>query len=177
MIQPEFTTEELATEEWRDVVGFERFYQVSNLGRVRRLHHDKKKRTAPFRLLKMGPARGGYHKVVLSVRQVHTTKTVHSIVAAAFIGPRPEGKEPNHIDFVRSNNRALNLEYLTRQENNLHSLGNRLRGERHPNSAITNDLAKQIKSAEGSARMVAERLNVSANVVQAIRSGRHWRHV
>lgn len=134
MTNPEFTPEELASEEWRDAVGFEGFYQVSNLGQIRRLRHDKKKRTAPFRLLRPGYARGNYRKVTLSVFQAHTTKMVHQLVTAAFIGPCPDGKFPNHIDFVRYNNRSSNLEYLTRKENAQHSIGNYRRGESNGNS-------------------------------------------
>jgi hypothetical protein len=42
---------------------------------------------------------------------------VHALVAAAFIGPYPEGKVINHIDHRRTNNAASNLEYVTQAEN------------------------------------------------------------
>ena len=46
---------------------------------------------------------------------------MHSLVALVFIGPRPEGKQINHIDGVRPNNSANNLEYVTPSENNFHA--------------------------------------------------------
>lgn len=72
---------------------------------------------------------GGYLKVkVIDIDGVVWTVKVHALVAAAFIGERPEGLDVNHKDGDKTNNRACNLEYVTRSENVLHSfdvLGNR----------------------------------------------------
>lgn len=111
---------------WRDVVGFEDAYQVSNLGRVRSksrvvimsashksVEHVSRRKG---RLLRPGRASNGYFTVALGR---NNSRTVHSLVAETFIGPCPEGHEVLHIDGTRTNNCAYNLRYGTRSENML----------------------------------------------------------
>lgn len=98
------------TEEiWKPVVGFEGLYEVSNLGRVRSFA-----RGAKGRILRPGKSSGGHFSVVLGRGN---TRTVHSLVADAFIGPRPPGREVRHKDGKHLNNVNTNLEYATRSRN------------------------------------------------------------
>ena len=100
-------------EEWRDIAGYEGAYQVSSLGRVRSLpgwHRGG-------RVLKLGlSGRVGnqYYNVVLHGRY---TKSVHVLVAEAFIGPRPPKTDVCHNNGNRLDNRVENLRYGTRAEN------------------------------------------------------------
>lgn len=68
------------------------------------------------------------------------TKLAHTIVAEAYIGPRKEGYEVDHINNIRSDNRVCNLQYLTKSENNqkAYDSGNRdfLFGDTNPNSLV-----------------------------------------
>lgn len=94
-------------EKWRPVVGYEGLYEVSNLGRVRRI-----------RIVEPTKKKHGYMQISLvdkdGVRKLHR---LHRIVAAAFI-PNPEGKpQVNHRDENPENNRADNLEWATAEEN------------------------------------------------------------
>lgn len=88
-------------------------YEVSDQGRVRR--------TQTGRVLKGRLTRKGYRIVDLCVGGVHDDKTVHSLVAAAFLGPRPIGLSIDHVSGVKTDNRAVNLEYVTASENMLRS--------------------------------------------------------
>lgn len=106
-------------EEWRDVVGYEGYYQVSSIGRVRRVRKYIYKILAPA----IQPHRG-YPYVALCVNSKVKTFQVHKLVAEAFIGPCPEGYEVNHKDSDRANSMVNNLEYVTRRENILHSVAN-----------------------------------------------------
>lgn len=107
------------SERWLPVVGFPN-YMVSDLGRVRSLDHEvwggprAGFYTKPGRLLKPGIASNGYPTVALGRGN---TRTVHSLVAGAFIEPCPEGMEVRHKDGNRKNPRLANLEYGTRSEN------------------------------------------------------------
>lgn len=85
----------MMNERWRDVVGFEGEYQVSDQGRVRSLDRERDNlltggvSVIPGRVLKGRKNRGGYAQVNLSVRQKTTTRPVHRLVAEAFI-PNPD---------------------------------------------------------------------------------------
>lgn len=71
------------------------------------------------RVLRRTPGSHGYLSVVLKDMDRRQNRTVHSLVAAAFYGPRPEGMETRHLDGNPANNRVENLRYGTQSENNL----------------------------------------------------------
>jgi hypothetical protein len=93
-------------ETWKSVVGHAG-YEVSDLGRV-------KSSLRGGRILRPGIASNGYPTVALGRGK---TRTIHSLVAEAFIGPRPDGQEVRHKDGNRRNPAALNLSYGTRTQN------------------------------------------------------------
>lgn len=105
-------------EEWRAVVGYEGVYEVSDKGGVRSLpRHDRMGRPVKGGPLSTKPGNIGYPVVSLWKNGEGTTVTVHSLVAEAFIGPRPEGMDVAHRDGTRTNNSVENLRYLSRQDN------------------------------------------------------------
>lgn len=112
------------TEEWKVIPGFEGRYSVSNMGRVK-VHEsylnasNGNKRRKPEKILKPNRNNSGYRTVGLGRRVDGTrrTKTIHKLVAIAFV-PNPDGKPViNHKDENKDNNRADNLEWCTYKEN------------------------------------------------------------
>jgi NUMOD4 motif/HNH endonuclease len=110
------------SEQWRDVPGFEGVYQVSDQGRVRsldrisvRVGHNGKQQQHRLRGRILRPSRipSGHVQVMGNVG----SKKVHSLVALAFIGPRPPDKEVRHLNGIPVDNRLENLEYATRSRN------------------------------------------------------------
>lgn len=110
----------MSDEEWRPVPDWPG-YQVSSVGRVLSL-----KRGEPL-LMTMYLVRG-YRRVSLSKPGGRRLAGVHSLVAAAFIGPRPDGLEIRHLNGDPLDNVVTNLTYGTRSEN----MQDRLRHGRHP---------------------------------------------
>lgn len=112
-------------EEWKPVPGYEGHYEVSSEGRVRSLRRELYSdrwagyRTIGERIMKPTPGGTiGYLSVDLRLNRQRKTHTVHTLVAAAFLGPRPEGMDVMHADDDPQNNRLENLSYGTRSENN-----------------------------------------------------------
>lgn len=111
-------------EEWRPVVGWGEFYEVSNLGRVRSLDRvflckDGRHRGRQGRILslKARAKQGGYPLVSLHAGGYTRTAKVHLLVAYAFLGPRPSGLRVRHRDGNPLNNKVDNLCYGTQSQN------------------------------------------------------------
>lgn len=100
-------------ERWASIIGWEGLYEVSDLGNVRQIGRGK--RRVAGQVLRPHLRPDGYKSVILSERKKgrRHQMLVHRLVAAAFLGPCPVGFYVDHIDGVRSNEAAVNLEYVT----------------------------------------------------------------
>lgn len=114
---------------WKPIVGFEGFYEVSNLGRVRsidRITTDSLGRSYFTKgvILKWTSNRGGYPIVGLSLHGKYYSRTIHRLVAEAFIGNPNNLPSINHKDEDKTNNRVENLEFCTVKYNNNYGIHN-----------------------------------------------------
>lgn len=100
---------------WKDVKGYEGKYQISNLGRVKSLNYARRKQV---RILRPGiQKKTGYISVSLLKEGKQKTKTIHRLVAEAFI-PNPKNlKQINHKDENKQNNCVNNLEWCSAKYN------------------------------------------------------------
>jgi DNA-binding transcriptional regulator YiaG len=201
-------------ETWRDVVGFESTYQVSDVGQVRSLRPpnfsqrrfneadvaemrrltaegvsarkialvfgvsqtviSKILRGAAYKnticVLRPAVRRDGYRFVTLSVDNKHFHKTVHGLVAEAFIGKRPKGHHVNHKDGDKTNNAVSNLEYVTPSGNARHSRAILENAEKlNPDKVrkIRDEVKKGVPRKE-----IARKFNISVHLVNAV-----WRKI
>lgn len=133
-------------ENWKPVVGYEGFYEVSDLGRIRRVDSrvnsgikHSNSRMVKGRVLKTHLKRNGYLSVDLSVNNKVKTISVHRLVAEAFL-PKIEGKtQVNHINLNKQDNRVSNLEWCTSEENKDHA---------HRNGKFYNPYKKPIRCVD-----------------------------
>ena len=116
------------TEEWRPIIDGD--YAVSSLGRVRREKPGRK--TWPGKIIRSSSTPTGYLTHTLCLAGKPRTYYVHQLVALAFIGPRPIGKDINHKDGVKHHNAYENLEYVSRKENMAHAHAMGLVPKREP---------------------------------------------
>jgi DNA-binding transcriptional regulator YiaG len=112
-------------------------------------------------------------------------KYVHRLVAEAFLGPCPEGKNVNHKDGNKFNNELSNLEYITPREQNKHAIINGLfvpvHGEKHFYSRLTELDVIWIRDMHErellSMNKMAKALGVSSSTVAQVVKGKTWKHV
>lgn len=112
---------------WKDIVGYEGLYQVSNLGNIKTLKKttiNKRGIAQSFeeKLMKMVLSNRGYLRVGLVKNRKQSLCSVHRIVAIAFILNPIKKQQVNHIDGNTQNNHVANLEWATPSENALHSI-------------------------------------------------------
>ena len=161
-------------EVWLPVVEHEG-YEVSSLGRIASIQKGE-------RFVRKPNSATVYLSVSFKKRPEdsgQTSKNIHSVVAEAFIGPRPEGMVVRHIDGNRYNNAASNLAYGTPNENVYDSVkhktykgsknGRAVLDERHV-FLIRMLLDKGINCSE-----LSRQLKVSVGTIHAIKTGRNWK--
>lgn len=107
-------------ETWKDIIGLEGLYQVSDLGRVKSLgRKDFAGRNRKEKFLRPGIDSSGYLSVVLLNLKIQKTKRIHKLVAITFLDHEPCKYEKviNHKNFIKTDNRLENLEIVTHREN------------------------------------------------------------
>ena len=113
-------------EKWKDIVGYENYYQVSNLGNIRsvnRITFDGRKLKG--KPIKLSINKFGYEKFNVSTKKGQKQLRVHRCVLQSF-NPINENLIVNHIDGVKTNNKLENLEWCTDSENKFHAYANGL---------------------------------------------------
>ncbi|ANA85385.1 HNH endonuclease [Gordonia phage Phlop] len=169
----------MSDELWRSAVGFAN-YEVSNLGRVRRVTGGRGVRAG--RVLRPQKQPNGYLCVTLWQDGVSTRRTVHTLVYEAFVGVRSAGVEINHLDGVKANNATTNLQGCTSAQNKAHAVANGLAatGLRNGATKLRADQVIAIRAAAASGRSqrsIAAEFGVSQGHVSDIVRGRKRRTV
>ena len=166
-------------EHWRDIPGYNGEYKISNFGRVLSLKGSRERIRPSFKNSR------GYSVISLSKNGVHKTFKIHRLVAESFIQNPEKLSEINHIDGNKQNNRAENLEWVTRKENIRHSievLGNKPKGPLQPRKVrcvetgvIYDSLKDAASSVNGASSNLCNMLN--GNNRSKRFGGFHWEYV
>jgi NUMOD4 motif-containing protein/HNH endonuclease len=173
---------------WKQVVGWEGWYEVSEHGDVRSVERTSYRRDGTVqtwrgRNLRTYATQKGYLLVRLSRPDKRATERVHRLVALAFLPEAHTTETINHKDGVKTNNAWSNLEWTTRRENTLHSIANNLGnyippaifGMRNGAARLTPEKVAFIRSAiDRSDRSLAKELGVDKATIGDARRGVTW---
>lgn len=181
--------EDLPDEEWKDVIGYEGFYQISNMGRVKSLERNiiqwrggniyKRKR-----ILIQSFNRDGYLHVKFHKAGKKCNKSVHRLVGQYFVGNKNNYSDINHKKGVKMDNRASELEWCTKSQNTQHAydtgLKKKLLGEQTGSSKLKENQVKDIRIfiKEGvPLKDIAAKFNVKYCAIWDIKNNKRWTHI
>ena len=175
-----FSSEELANEIWKPVIGWEGIYSVSNLGRLRR--DSGGERIVQGRILR-GMSVLGYRVIDLRHKEsgIKRKVLIHRLVVENFIGTIQEGLFVNHKNGIKHDNRVENLEIVTREENIAHAVKNKLHafGERSGTAKLKKSQVDEIRKrySEGgiSQRILGLEYGLTRSGIQGIVNNRSWK--
>jgi len=163
---------QLLEERWNPIAYYEGLYDVSNLGRIR--CSSTRKGAVRWRIISQQLGTKGYPIVRLHKNGGRFRVRTHKLVAEAFIGECPIGKECNHKDGIKTNNRATNLEYITSLENRYHAIQLGLTPAKLSESNI-HDIRLRIGSE--TQWSIAKDYGVSQVTISKIKSGQLYKWV
>lgn len=166
------------SEHWRDIPGYEGLYIVSSLGRLYGIERGV--------FFRPSPNGRGYHRTILGNKTIgYWDVRIHTLVALAFIGPAPVGKEINHKNGIKADNRAVNLEYIIHRDNVQHAYDTGLRkkigGIHCKHKLVESDVVsirRRQKSFKGKLfefiNKVAAEYGVTSTCIRVLVSGKTW---
>lgn len=168
-------------EEWKNILGYEGLYLISNLGEVKSLPRKGAYKN-PY-ILKQAKSTAGYFQVCLSKNSKMRTKQIHRLVAEHFVINNDKSLEVNHIDGNKENNHSSNLEWITKVENQKHAarLGLKARGKRQHSCKLTEAKVLKIrqlyKSGSYTYKLLSNMFSVHIGTIQGIIQRRHWKYI
>lgn len=179
-------------EEWKDIPGYEGFYQASTKGRVRSLNRictvyrgsTKYKRKLKGKIRSLVNL-NGYNGVRLSKDGDKKLIQVGRLIALTFI-PNPNNKpQINHKNGIKTDDRVENIEWCTQSENTQHAYDNGLikkrLGENHHNSILTKvevaNIRDEYETGEVSQQYLANKYSVARKTIGHIVNFNTWTHI
>lgn len=107
---------------WKDINGYEGYYQVSNYGRVKSLKRENSNNQFGHEFILKASSKRRYKQVSLQINGNCKYYSVHRLVAELFVENPFNKEQVNHIDGNKHNNNSTNLEWATPKENTAHAI-------------------------------------------------------
>lgn len=159
-------------EMWRDAIGFEGYYEVSNFGNIRR--------TGKVKNLAKTLNKEGYVQYCFCVKSKRKNILGLQVVAQAWLGPAPSPKHmPLHSNGIRDDNNVSNLRWGTNQENSDDMVrhGTQCKGMDSHLSKLTEQDVRDIRASTLSQSALAKRYGVSQGNIYQIIHHITWKHI
>lgn len=170
----------MENEIWKDIIGYEGYYQVSNFGNIKSLPGKWKKFE---KILKLHTTRCGYYIIKLYKNTNCKIFTVHKLVALHFISNPNNLSEINHKNCIKIDNRDNNLEWVTHQQNIDHCVKNNLnpKGENNGTAKLNENQVLEIRRKYipriYSQRKLAKEYNIGRTAILNILQKETWKHI
>jgi hypothetical protein len=155
---------------WKDIVNYEGFYSVSTLGRIRNNRNEH--------FLIPSLTTKGYGTVVCMVKNRRKKFSIHRLVATTFIPNIYNKPQINHLNGIKTDNRTINLEWVTQTENLNHAFKNNIRhdqGENHYKHKLSDTEVIKIRELRLSGlycSKIAKLYNVTESCIYNITTGK-----
>lgn len=182
-----------SNEIWKDIPGYEGWYQASSEGRIKSLARSTPTRNRwgpctynkPDQIIRGRLDEDGYRRMKLCVSGKTKDEFAHKLVALAFHGERPTPKhEVAHWNGVRLDNAPANLRWATVKENAQdkvrHGATADQFGERHSHNKLTDDQVREIRQARqtyGVCVHLSKQFGVTPQTIGKIRRRERWPHI
>lgn len=166
---------------WKDVVGYEGVYSVSDAGDIKRIKGGQGAR--PDTIISQSIESSGYYGIHLCMYGKKRFFRIHYLVICAFISPRPSIKhEVRHLDGCKTNNSYKNLSWGTRRENVQDAIKHKTAtvGARNGGAKFTTteigDILVSLSTGER-ASSIARRFKVSPSIISDIKLDKSYKEV
>lgn len=172
----------MANERWKDVVGYEGLYQVSDMGKV--FGYKRERMLKPYLCV-----RGGYPQVILCKDGKRKHKQIHHLILDTFVGLRPTPEhEARHLDGNPKNSILINLKWGTRSENVRDAVEHKTHfvpgkyhfGSKHSMSKLNEAdilIIRKMMKKGSSRREMADKFDINVSTISRILSKKLWSHV
>lgn len=175
---------------WKDVIGYEGFYKISNIGNYKSLDREVTRKDGFIVKIKgrsklfISTDKLGYKRAGLSIKNHKVHHSLHRLVAKHFIPNPNDLEEVNHKDGDKANNYAGNLEWISRSGNIKHSYDSNLRqgrkGEKHHNATFKDNTIRELRK-DRLLGMTYSQIGLKYNTTKAtafdICKRRSWLHI
>jgi hypothetical protein len=167
-------------ESWKNIVGLEDYYEVSDLGNIRSKVREGVtlygKRTYGGNVIKPFISTVGYPAVNLTFKGYRKQFYLHRLVLEAFVGKAPEGMEACHNNGIRADAKLTNLRWDTRSNNALDKRNHETwqGGENNGNAKLTNQQAQEIKNSNSSSKKLAKLYGVGQTTILRVKHSKTY---
>lgn len=161
---------------WKTIEGYTD-YQISNYGKIKSFKYNKEK------ILKHSLDSDEYSLIILCSNKNKFTKTIHRLVANAFINNPDNKPQVNHKDGNKQNNNVDNLEWVTISENIIHAYKNNLKTQQGISNTNCKLSENEVLTIHGlylsgmTQSIISELYNIPQQHVSLIVNNKSWTHL
>jgi hypothetical protein len=162
------------SEAWKDIPGYEEYYQVSNLGRVRSKdrivrHNCGGEKRVKGQIMSQLLTPNGRFQVFLYRGGKRKICLVHRLVLLAFVGECPKNMEVRHLNSISTDNRLSNLAYGTHSENVIDTINLGRNSRQKFNPSVVIEIRERLDKGE-TVKALAEEYHTSTRAISKIKN-------